>query len=640
MRSRILQQRLAALLAAAACCAAAAATGSNPVVDTAYPGTIGVAVDLRDTAHRVFQVKESIPAQPGPLSLHYPQWIPGEHGPGGKISNVTGLVVMAAGQPIPWHRDLVDMYTVRLEVPPDVHGVELSFQFLSPGHGAGSFTSGKSVSDAVVVLEWHQVLFYPAGYRTRHISVAPSVIVPPGWKWASALEALDAQASPVQFRTVSVDTLVDSPLTAGRHFRRLELGGDPMPVRMDIFADRPANLSASEQQVRSFARLVQEAGALFGGRHYQHYDFLFALSDHLEKFGLEHAQSSDDRIDADFFTDGDIFLAEVSLLSHEFVHSWNGKFRRPNGLLIPDLNTPFRDELLWVYEGLTNYLGEVLAARSGLIGGEQFRDVLAQSASEMEFSTGRIWRTLQDTADGDPLAMETPTAWANWRRGEDFYDEGTLLWLDVDTLLREQSHGQRSLDDFVRAFFGRDDGAIDPVGYGFDDVVLALDRVQHYDWAHYLRERLDAKSAMAPLDGIVRAGWKLEFVPEQNAYAKARDKEHHTLTLSASIGAVIDLEDGANTFADITWNGPAFQADIAPGMRILAVDGTRFTPGVLLDAIAAARSGSSPIEILLENDDQFRTATVDYHGGLRFAHLTRLENTDERLGAIAAAHAH
>lgn len=615
-----------------------AGAASDPGASGPYPGTITLAVDLRDTAHKVFRVQEFIPAAPGPIDLLYPQWTPGEHGPTGPIEGVSGLMISADGQAVAWRRDLDDMYRLHLEVPAGAKGLDVSFVFLTPSPDDGhNFGAGPSTTPALSVLEWNQVVFYPAGHDARQVMLAPSITLPDGWSWATALEATptaDNAAGAVRFKPVSLETLVDSPLAAGRNFRQIALADTPVPVRLNLVADRPENLVVTDEQMRHQQRLVREAAALFGAHHYRHYDFLFVLSDMTAHFGLEHHESSDDRLGADYFTDPDSYLAGGSLLAHEYTHSWNGKYRRPAGLLTPNYNVPMKGDLLWVYEGLTNYWGEVLAARSGARSADQFRDVLAETAAEMEYTPGRTWRPLQDTADEAQILYNSPRAWGRSRRGVDFYPEGSLVWLDADTLIREASHGERSLDDFARAFFGQNDGEITPRPYTFEDVVAALDKVQHHDWARFLRARLDGKSPGAPLDGIVRGGWKLVYNDEPNALSKAQDKVRKGLNLSTSLGFMVSSGESAGTLGDVLWNSPAFEAGLAPGMRLVAVNGMKFTPEVLKAAIGAAKTGPQAIELLVQDFDQFRTVKIDYHGGLRYPHLARIENTDERLEAI------
>jgi len=533
------------------------------------------------------------------------------------------------------------MYRLHVEVPAGAQGLDIAFVFLSPSAGArGRYGAGIAATPVLTVLEWNQVIFYPAGFDTRQVKVEPSVSLPADWGWATALEPAAAAgkdkstAGTTHFAPVSLETLVDSPIATGRYFRQIPLSDSPVPVRLNLFADRPENLATTDEQVRHQVRLVREAAALFGARHYGHYDFLFVLSDATTHFGLEHHESSDDRLGAEYFTDPDYYLWGGSLLSHEYTHSWNGKYRRPAGLLTPDFNTPMKGDLLWVYEGLTTYWGEVLSARSGTRTAEQFRDVLANTAAEMEYTPGRTWRPLQDTADEAQILYNAPRAWNRSRRGVDFYREGALVWLDADTLIREASHGERSLDDFARAFFGQNDGEITPRPYGFDDIVATLDRVQHYDWAHFLRARLDGKAPSAPLDGIVRGGWKLVYTDEPNALTRAKAKIGRVLDLSTSLGLMADTGEASGTLGDVLWKSPAFEAGLAPGMRLVAVNGRKFTPDVLKDAIKAAKSSTQPIELLVEDYDQYRTVKIDYHGGLRYPHLARIENTDERLEVI------
>jgi predicted metalloprotease with PDZ domain len=617
----------------------AGTAAAAPQTDTAYPGTLALSVDLRDTAHRVFRVEETIPAAPGPMVLWYPQWIPGEHGPTGTIQGVSGLVITADGQRVPWRRDLVDMFALRVQVPAGAHALTLHFDFLSPGPG-GNFGQSVSATPTLTTLEWNQVVFYPAGFAAREVNIQPSVNLPGDWGFATALEPADRAAAATRFKPVTLETLVDSPLTAGRYFKQIVLSTDPVPVRLDLVADSPADLAITDEQLHDHERLVKEAAALFGARHYGHYDFLFVLSEHTGHFGLEHHQSSDDRASADFLTDADAFLAEADLLPHEYTHSWNGKYRRPAGLLTANYNTPMQGDLLWVYEGLTQYYGEVLAARAGFRSAEQFRDALALTAQAMEYTMGRAWRPLQDTADEAQVLYNAPGTWGNWRRGTDFYPEGSLIWLDADTLIRERSHGERSLDDFARAFYGRNDGEMTPRGYSFDDIVAALDKVEHFDWAAFLRARLDSTSPSAPLDGIVRGGWKLVYDAEPSALLKAYEKVGKRVDLAASLGLIVGAGDAGGTLQDVIWKSPAFEAGLAPAMKIVAVDGIKYTPAVLKEAIRTARTGTAPIELLVEDMDQFRSVKIDYHGGLRYPHLVRIDNSEERLSAIARPRAH
>jgi predicted metalloprotease with PDZ domain len=613
----------------------AAAVGAQAQVP-ATPITLDV--DLADAGRKIFRVRESIPVQAGALRLEYPKWIPGEHSPSGTIAGVTGLRISANGHALPWRRDLRDMFAINLQVPEGASQLDLQFEFLSPT-GGGDFGQSVSATPRLVDLEWNQVLFYPAVAGSLALTVRPSVTLPAGWQHATALEGEGGDSGRLRFKPVSLEQLVDSPLIAGLNFRRIDLApGARVPVHLDVVADSPANLEISPAQVQAHRQMVTQAYALFGGHHYQHYDFLFTLSESTGHFGLEHHQSSDDRLGAKFFTDTDSYAAGAGLLPHEYVHSWNGKFRRPAGLLTDSFDKPMEDELLWVYEGLTQYLGEVLTARSGLWTPEQYRDALALTAAGMSQRSGRGWRSLQDTADQAQVLYFVPGAWSNYRRGVDFYAEGTLLWLDVDTRIRELSGGKRSLDDFTRAFYAIDGDSMVPRPYVFTDIVATLQSVQPNDWARFLRDHLDYVGDRAPLDGLARAGWQLAYDEKPSAFYRALESRDHVVDLMDSLGLSLADGDGdseAGLVADVLWNGPAFKAGLAPGMRVVAVNDIEFKADGLRAAITAAKSAGKPIRLLGKNLDTYTTYSVDYRGGLRYPHLTRAGNGD-RLGAIIA----
>lgn len=621
------------------------AAPAKPLLDTPYPGTIVLKVDLTDAARKIFSVRETIPVKPGPLTLSYPKWIPGEHSASGTIDGVTGLKISANGQRLAWRRDLEDMYSIHLDVPAGAASVELEFQFLSPV-GGGSFGAGASATPRLAILEWNQVFFYPAGYRTSRIDIAPAIRLPEGWGYGTALEKIGAGDDGIRFKAVSASELVDSPLATGRNFRRVDLApGTTPPVHLNIVSDRPANLEMTEAQVKQHQALVKQAFALFGARHYDRYEFLLSLSEKTNHFGLEHHQSSDNRLGAEFFTSPTAWLTGASLLPHEYVHSWNGKFRRPGGLVTPSFAEPMKAELLWVYEGLTNYLGEVLTARSGMWTPEQYRDALAATAAAMDHRPGRAWRPLRDTADQAQVLYSTGSAWSNYRRSVDFYPEGTLLWLDVDTLIRELSRGKRSLDDFTKLFHGKDPAfartSHDVKPYEFDDVVKALNAVQPHDWAGFLRNRITSTNERAPLDGIARGGWKLVYSETPTEYFKAEQKERKALDLMYSMGLVVASDKGnghePGDVIDVLWNGPAFQAGLAPGLKIVAVDGEAFDADVMTAALKRAKQDRKPIELLVHNQDYYATLRVDYFDGERYPKLVRQEGAADLLGSIVTS---
>jgi len=634
--------RLPALSGLAAVLLSAPSSARSPEIplssEGAYPGIISLAVDLRDSARKIFRVRESIPVKGGPLTLYYPKWIPGEHSPSGTINGVTGLRITANGRPLEWRRDLEDPFTLHVEVPAGTTGIEVDFQFLSPTDG-GEFGSSVSATPKLVDLEWNQVLFYPAGFPVRQIMVQPGVRLLDGWGYGTSLEPnIAASGDYTRFKPVTVEALVDSPLIAGIHFKRFELARvGSRPVVLDVVADRPENLAVTDDQLKQQRAIVEQAAVLFGEHHYDRYHFLLTLSDRTGHFGLEHHQSSDNRLDAEFFTDKMLYLDGSSLLPHEYTHSWNGKFRRPEGLATPTFNVPMKGDLLWVYEGLTQYIGEMLTARAGLYSPEQYRDLVAQVASQMSHRPGRSWRPLQDTADAAQLLYFAPSAWSNWRRSVDFYPEGLLLWLDVDTHIRDLSAGKRSLDDFIKAFYGFEDDKHLVVPYNFEDIVSALNKVQPYDWSRFLHEKLESTEPEAPLEGVEQSGWKLGYTETASDLFKAAEKARKQLDRMDSIGAVIgNDDDNKGKLIDVLWQGPAFAAGLAPGMKIVAVEGEAYSAERFDDAIKAAETDKSAIELLVQNVDYFTTVKLDYHEGPKFPKLVRASGPD-RLGLIGKA---
>ena len=628
-----------ALAAALACQTAAFAGDAIPVKDVPYPGTLSLAVDLRDAARKIFTVHETIPVGAGNLTLRYPKWIPGEHSPSGTLIDVTALQIKADGKALAWRRQLVDMFAIDVQVPSGTKEITVDFDFLSPV-GGGDFGQSPSTTPHLAELEWNQVLFYPAGYNVRRIPVAASLHVPQGWQFATALEH-DADgangANGTHFKTVSVEQLVDSPVFTGEYFRRIDLtDAGEVPVHLNLIGDRAANLELKPEQITEHKALVKQAVAMFGAQHYAHYDFLLAVSDNTGAFGLEHHQSSDDRTDAEFFTDPELYLADVGLLPHEYVHSWNGKFRRPAGLATPDYSEPMKGDLLWVYEGLTQYLGDVLTARSGMWTPAQYRDNLAVVAAAMDHVPGRAWRPLQDTADEAQLLYYAPPAWAAQRRGVDYYPEGELLWLDVDTRIRELSGGKHTLDDFLHAFHGVENGVVAVRSYTFEDVVKALEAVQPNDWRSFLRQRLDTREVGAPLGGLSRGGWKLVYNDTPSPASRAAEKQRKMLDRNLSIGLTVTNDDNRGMVADVLWGSPAFDAGMIPGMKIVAVNGEAYMPEIFDAAITDAAKSHKPIELLVRNTSTFMTVRVAYFGGQVYPHLVRSEGED-RLSEIVKA---
>ena len=606
-----------------------AADGVPAPKDVPYSaGALQIHVDATDLAHRIFRVHEVVPAAPGPLTLLYPSWIPGNHSPTGPIDKMAGLVVKANGKTLTWTRDPYNVYAFQIEVPQGASSVEVDFQYLSPQ----STREGRVVmTPEMLDLQWSANTLYPAGYYAKDIQVDPSATFPAGWQFGTALQVDGRSGDTVRFKPVTFNNFVDSPLIAGAHFNRVDLApGAKVPVYLNVVGDAADDVKLTNRQLEQQRAMVKQTGLLFGAHHYDHYDFLLTLSDHTGHFGLEHHQSSDDRLPADFFTNDDMHTLAASLMTHEYIHSWNGKFRRPADLWTPNFNVKMQDDLLWVYEGLTDYWCSVLTARAGLWTPEQFRDTMADIDASMAARTGRAWRSLQDTADAAPLTYYGGGGWANWRRGTDFYPEGQLLWLDVDTKIRELSGGKHSLDDFAHAFYGMDNGSYVTRTYTFDDVVNTLNQVQPFDWAKFLRARLDYTGPDLPEQGIARGGWKLVYTDTPNAATKAAGSIRHSADLAYSLG--LSASKSGNIY-DVQWNGPAFKAGLVPGLDIVAVDGKDYSAEALKDAVKAARTGSAPIELLVKNIDTYSTVKIDYHGGLRYPHLERAGGGD-LLGAI------
>src|ERR1700722_6296438 len=467
--------------------------------------SIRLSVDLTDAPRNIFHSQLTIPVKPGPLTLVYPEWIPGNHRPSGPIANVTGLKMEARSQTLVWQRDPIDMYAFLVEVPAGASELHVSLDTITNDGSAGA--SGPSATTNVLDLNWNQVVLYPQGASSDEVQVAPSIQLPAGWKFGTALilsnlvDGHDAKNPDMRrFKPVSLTTLVDSPLIAGEHYRRIILTSpSETPVHViDMVSESEAGFAMTTADEAAYRKLVAESGALFGARHYLEYHFLLTLSDEAGHHGVEHHQSSDNSVRERTLLDSDLHLMEAGLLPHEFTHSWNGKYRRPAGLATRNYQDPMVGDLLWVYEGLTEYLGEVLTARSGLWTPEQYRESLAATAAMLDHRSGRTWRPLEDTARSVQILRLQGPEWQNWRRSLDYYPEGVLIWLEVDTIIRQQTHGQKSLNDFCRLFHGGENGAPKVVPYTFGDLLRVLNQVTPYDWAGLLQDLVNSTKARAP----------------------------------------------------------------------------------------------------------------------------------------------
>jgi len=598
--------------------------------DVPYAGVIALDVDASDVTRGIFRVRERIPvSQAGALSLLYPQWLPGKHAPRGAINLLSGIEISAGGKPLEWRRDPVNVYAFHVDVPTGTRALELEFQFVSPTQT----NQGRVVATREMLnLQWEAVLLYPAGYYSSRIRVAPSVKLPEGWRFAAALDGAATSGATTRFAETDLETLVDSPLFAGKHYRLIELDrGAARPTRLNLFADRPDQLAATTEQIDPHRNLVQQAYRLFGSQHFDRYDFLLALTDRMGGIGLEHHRSTEIAVDSVYFTDWSLATSERDVLAHELVHSWNGKFRRPADLWTPTFDTPMRGSLLWVYEGLTQYYGFVLAARSGLWSQDDAQAALAMTAATYQHRVGREWRSVADTTNDPILSARRPAPWRTWLRNEDYYSEGLLVWLDADTLIRERTDGRRSLDDFARAFFGIGDGSWAPVTYTLDDVVAAMNDVLENDWAAFFRERIYEAGAEPPLDGLTRGGYRLVFAEGRSEFQRQAESYGRTADLSYSLGLLFG-ENGNVT--GVQWDGSAFNQGVTVGTQVVAVNGVSYSNDSLRRAVTTAKGERTPIELLLRNGDQYRTIALDYHDGLRFPRLERDGTASDRLTEI------
>jgi len=603
------------------------------VVDRPWPGVVKLDVDATDLNRRIFSVHETIPVESaGPLTLFFPAWLPGDHGPDGPITQLAGLIITANGQRLEWTRDPVESFAFHLVVPEGVTEISADFQHLSPTAGAqGRVTMTAEMLNA----QWEKMLLYPAGRWHHNITTQTSVKLPSGWNFGTALETASTQGDVTTFKPVTLDVLIDSPLMAGVHFRQIDLDpGGRSPVKLDIFADSASNIAPTDAQIAILRSLVTQADRLYGARHFDHYNFLMAMTDRLGGIGLEHHRSSEDSVDPAFFTDWDNQFGDRDLLAHEYTHSWNGKWRRPAGQYVPNYNTPLQNELLWVYEGQTQFWGKVLAARSGLMTKDQALDALAMDAATYDNRVGRSWRAMQDTVNDPIISMRRPKGWLSEQRDEDYYVEGQLIWLDADTLIREKTNGRKGLDDFAKAFFGTHDGEYNEAPYTFDDVVAALNGVVENDWATFLRTRLDGHGPGAPLDGLARGGYRLVYTDTKSPWQKTLEGGLKRNNFMYSIGLQTNGENGISA---VQWDGPAFKAGLAIGMSIVAVNGEAASASNLTDAIKAAKDTTTPIELIVKDGDRYRTVSLDYHDGLRYPHLERIPGTPDRLGELYAA---
>lgn len=592
---------------------------------------IKLVVDATHAPEKILHAQVQIPVTPGPVTLVYPKWIPGEHAPTGPITDLTGLEFFAGSQRLTWRRDLDDMYALHINVPQGVNTLDARLDLVMPAPPEG-FSSGASATTQLVMVSWNQVLLYPKGASSDAVMFQAALKLPSGWHFGTALPVQTETPQEISFNAVALTTLVDSPVLAGAHFRRIPLSAQgPIQHYIDMVADGEAALAMPQQTIDEYKNLVAETGALFGARHYRDYHFLLTLSDNTAHFGLEHHESSDDRVAERTLIDDDMRWLAAGLLPHEMTHSWNGKYRRPKGLATPNYQDPMEGDLLWVYEGLTQYLGYILTARTGLWTRQQFLDEAAETAAALDHTPGRSWRPLQDTADAAQLLYGAAPEFESWRRSVDYYPEGFLIWLEADTIIRQQTNGQKSLNDFCHLFHGGQNTPPKVVPYTFDDVVNALKQVTPYDWAKFLRDRLDSYGPGAPLGGITNGGWKVVYNDQPSEYTKAEEKTRDRVDARFSIG--LSLDDKGRIF-DVIVNSPSWNAGVTPGSMLIAVNGRKYTPDLLRDELQTGKQSKAPLQLLISSGDFYKTYSLDYHDGEKYAHLVRDESKPDLLGDI------
>ena len=632
MKHRLLALALSSVLLAGGAYAQSGSPNIPAPQDVAYPGTIKLEVDASNLSQRIIRVKETIPAQAGPLTLLYPMWVPGGHTPRNALDKIAGITFKANGQTLDWKRDTLDVAAFHINVPAGATEITAEFDFLTPTSGA----QGRVVmTPNMLNVQFLSTVLYPAGHYMHQIMMDPHVTYPAGWTAFTALDEAGRSGDTVNYKAVPFDILVDSPVYAGRYTRNIDLtpAGSTVPVKLGVVADAAKYLETKPKQIEQHKAMVEQALKLYGAQHYNHYQFLFSLSDQMGGNGLEHQRSSENGVGTDYFTGWNEKTGFTDLLAHEYTHSWNGKYRRGKDLWVPNLNTPMQDSLLWVYEGQTQYWGNVLAARSGMRPLPASIDALALvAATYAENRPGLSWRNIQDTTNDPIIASRAPRAYRNYQMSEDYYSGGQMIWLEADALIRAKTGGKKSLDDFARAFFGVNNGEWEQQNtYTFEDVVATLNGVLPYDWASFLRERLDGKHGLT--DGIEAAGWRLVYKDTPSAFAKANARwggADFVYSLGLSIG-----KDGS--IGDVRWDSPAFNAGIGSGATVVAVNGQAYDKDLLEDAVKAAKDGKAPIELMLKEFDRYRTVKLDYRGGLRYPHLERIPGKPDYLTPILTA---
>jgi predicted metalloprotease with PDZ domain len=589
-------------------------------------------VDATRAAENLFGASVTLPVTPGHCRFVYPKWIPGWETAAGPIENLVSLHVTADGRPVAWHRDPVDLFAFSCDAG-SASGITVSMDVIgtTPSYGYNATLNGTA---KIALIQWSSLLVYPDGSNVYQQPISASIELPHGWGYGTALEPASTAGDVITFATTMLEQLVDSPLHAGEFHRTIVLSTGESPGYLDIVADSARAMDISPGTLSAMKHLVQEGPALYGPPHYEHYTFLLSLSDAIPGGGYEHHQSSDDRASEDYLTNPLMLRTDPDLMSHEYSHSWNGKYRRPIGMAVENYNEPMNDDLIWIYEGMNQYLGKLLAVRSGFATREDMRASFAETAAQQSYRTGRDWRSLSDTAVSAPFLYTAHGGWSNLRRTSgDFYNEGLLLWLDVDTKIRELTGGKKGLDDYLHVYASGGSRKPTVKTYTYDDVVTMLDSVAHYDWRAFFADRVYSLAPKPPLEEFERSGWRLVYQPKPTPYESAEMSADHFLDLRYSAGLVLD---GTGLVADIVPGSAAAKAGIAPGMQLLGVDGRAWTADRMTDAIEDAQRTRKPIELLVQNGSFMHGLGVAYYDGLRYPNLERIPGTPDMLSQIFA----
>ena len=599
--------------------------------DKAYLGTIKLRVNATDLAHRIFKINEVMPVKSGPLTLLYPAWIPGHHSPTGPISKLAGLKITGNGQVLKWERDAGNVFAFHVNIPKNVGKIKITFKFLS----SQSRSQGRvMMTPEMLNLQWNTVSLYPAGYFTRQIKVQASAVLPHGWHFATALTKKNQHRNIVKFETIDYENLVDSPMFAGIHYKRIDLNpGAKTPVHLNVFADKEKDLAITPEGLKAHRNLVQQIYKVYGAHHFNHYDFLLALTNKLGGIGMEHHRSSENSAKPNYFIKWDKSWLRRDLLAHEFNHSWDGKYRRPAKLWTPTYNQVKRDHGLWVYEGQTQYWGFVLSARSGLWTHKQAMAHYASLAARYDKGRpGMKWRNIWDTTNDPTIAQRSSLPYRSYQMSEDYYSGGQLIWFAVDAKLRKLSDNKVNLDNFAKAFFGVHPGAWDINTYTFDDIVTTLNGLQKYKWADFLNSRLKGHVNLSK--SLADQGWKLIYNDKPSVVVKGGEKRYKSTDFVYSLGFMVSKK---GTLNDVLWDSPAFKAGLSPSMKIVAVNGEQFSGEVLKDAVTAAKDNKSAIKLLVKNFDQYHTIKINYHDGLKYPHLVRIKGQPDYLSQVLTA---